>query len=121
MYVYIYIYIYIYIYNHKVGTLHVFFIILYRVITMKKNYIFEKYFRLTSLSIHYIYISLKTVDKYRYRYIIYDIYIYIYIYIYIRLISALKTLLNCQNFEVLLNRLFYIHFWNTLILNKQLS
>ena len=31
-----------------------------RVITMKKNYIFEKHFRLTSLSIHYIYISLKT-------------------------------------------------------------
>ena len=28
---------------------------------MKKNYIFEKNFRLTSLSIHYIYISLKTV------------------------------------------------------------
>ena len=27
----------------------------------KKNYILEKYFRLTSLSIHGIYISLKTV------------------------------------------------------------
>ena len=47
-YIYIYIiYAYMYIYresNHG-----------------KKNYILEKYFRLTSLSIHGIYISLKTV------------------------------------------------------------
>ena len=34
---YIYIYIYIYVYNHKEGTLHVFFIILYRVHDTEKN------------------------------------------------------------------------------------
>ena len=32
-----------------------------RVVTVKKNYIFEKHFRLTFLSIHCIYIALKTV------------------------------------------------------------
>ena len=52
IYIYIYIlfitYIYIHIYIERERE---------RVITMKKNYIFEKYFRLTSLSIHYIYIS----------------------------------------------------------------
>ena len=65
MYIYIYIHTYIYIIyiyiiynidNHKVDTLHVFFIILYRVIMVKKTtYLDEKYFRLTSLSIHFIY------------------------------------------------------------------
>ena len=62
IYIHTYIYIYIYIYiiynidNHKVDTLHVFFIILYRVIMVKKTtYLDEKYFRLKSLSIHFIY------------------------------------------------------------------
>ena len=44
-------YIYIYIYTYRE-----------RVITVKKTtYLDEKYFRLTSLSIHFIYICLKTV------------------------------------------------------------
>ena len=51
IYIYIYIYIYIHIYIYKE-----------RVITVKKTtYLDEKYFRLTSLSIHSIYICLKTV------------------------------------------------------------
>ena len=60
MYVYIYIYIYIYyiciqyIDNHKVDTLHVFFIILRVIMVKKTTYLDEKYFRLTSLSIHFI-------------------------------------------------------------------
>ena len=70
IYIYIYIYTYTHIYihtyiyildNHKVDT-HVFFITLYRVITVKKTtYLNKKYFRITSLSIYFIYICLKTV------------------------------------------------------------
>ena len=51
IYICTYIYIYMYIY-----------ICIYRVITVKKTtYLDEKYFRLMSLSIHFIYICLKTV------------------------------------------------------------
>ena len=72
LYIYIYmlyIYIYIYIFAYVYTCLYLYILDIRRererekVITMKKwkNYIFEKYFRLTSLSIHCIYISLKTV------------------------------------------------------------
>ena len=61
-----------------------------RVITVKKTtYLDEKYFRLTSLSIHFIYICLKTVKTHIYITVIHT---HIYIYTHTQFESIFRNL-----------------------------